>query len=121
MSTSIGLLDHENIVVAFGISVLCRLEAEIGILYGFGHYWPPSWISDFRFGRTALELSRLSCWTPKMWGLPLKSRFYLVYKLRYKYFRFIGRHLGFPTSGLVGQYFQWVRWIAGPRNCGVCR
>ena len=32
---------------------------------------------------------------------PLKWLFYLVYKLRYKYFRFVGRHLEFLDSPCV--------------------
>jgi hypothetical protein len=41
-----------------------------------------------------MDLSTIELLCPKMWVYPLKSRFYLVYKLRYKYFRFAGRHLG---------------------------
>ena len=49
----------------------------------------------------------------------MKSRFYLVYKLRYKYFRFGGRHLGFPTSGYADSinisFFEFL----DPENMGV--
>ena len=31
------------------------------------------------------------------------SLFYLICKPNYKYFRFIGRHFGFPVSGYVRQ------------------
>jgi len=37
-------------------------------------------------------------------------------KLRYNYFRFGGRHLGLPTSGMVGDSSQWIHSIAGPCN-----
>jgi len=36
----------------------------------------------------------------------LEFHFYHVYKLRYVYFLFTGRHNGFPTSGLVVQHFR---------------
>jgi len=41
------------------------------------------------------------------WLEPLKSRFYIIWEPKYKYFRFGGRHLEFPTSGYLGLYQQW--------------
>jgi hypothetical protein len=38
--------------------------------------------------------------------LAVESACYLVKKLRYKYFRFNGRHLEFPTSGCIGRYSE---------------
>ena len=40
----------------------------------------------------------------------------LVCKSSYRYFKFIGRHNGFSTSGLVVQCSKCFRWIAGPRK-----
>ena len=36
-------------------------------------------------------------------------RCYLVWKLKYNYFRFSGRHFEFPTSGYIAQFY----------NCGI--
>src|SRR5664279_40176 len=65
---------------------------------------PPSWIFHFRFGLTVFPLAPFSCWTSEMYGYPLKFRRYLVLERRYKYFRFRGRHLEFPTSGYTRHY-----------------
>ena len=35
--------------------------------------------------------------------------------------RFMGRHLGFPTSGYIWQYSQYCHRVAGPRKCGDSR
>jgi len=34
------------------------------------------------------------------------------------YFRFVGRHVGFPTSGYNRQHCHSFLWNAGPRKCG---
>ena len=57
-------------------------------------------------------------WPPKHRGsrwnrVPIVSR--------YKYFRLGGRHLGFSTSILVGQYFKWAHLIPVPRKHRVSR
>ena len=33
--------------------------------------------------------------------------------------KFRGRHLAFPTSGLVAQYSHQSQWEAGPKNVGL--
>ena len=39
----------------------------------------------------------------------------------YRYFKFIGRHLGFSSSGLVVQCSKCFRWNADPRKHGSSR
>jgi hypothetical protein len=63
--SAIELAVLENMVVAFGISILSCLQAEI---HALPVYRPPSWISDFRLRRKVLGVVPLRCWTPKMWG-----------------------------------------------------
>ena len=61
----------------------------------------PYLISDFRLHRAISAMAPMSSWAPKTWVKPLRSRFYLILESRYKYFRFIGRHLEYPTSGYI--------------------
>ena len=53
--------------------------------------------------KTATPFQRL----PHVFGIQ-ERRWYLLKKLRSKYFRFNGRHLGFPTSGYIGRYIKCV-------------
>jgi hypothetical protein len=49
----------------------------------------------------------------------LEFRSYLVYKSRCKYFHIRGRHLGFLTSGYVGQYSHEPNGKLDPENIDV--
>jgi len=49
--------------------------------------------------------------------LALEFCFYLTGKLRFRYFRFGRRHIGFTTSGLLGQHFHLCYYIVWPRKC----
>jgi hypothetical protein len=49
----------------------------------------------------------------------LKSCVYLVYKLRYKYFRFGGRHLGFRHSVTSDIVYDMAIDLSGPENTGL--
>ena len=51
----------------------------------------------------------------------MEFRSYPMYKLRSKYFRFRGRHLGLPASGLVGQHSGYLHWLAEPQKYEVSR
>ena len=44
------------------------LQAKITVFPFCYTLGPPSWISDFRFGRGAFIMISLNCWTPKTWG-----------------------------------------------------
>ena len=44
-----------------------------------------------------------------------------IYKLRYKYFRFVSRHLGFPISACITQYEKKHNWIPQPWKHECCR
>ena len=44
---------------------------------------------------------------------------YLVYKLRYTYSKFQGRHIGFSTSGCIWQFRRHFHWNGRHRNLGV--
>ena len=59
------LLDLKNVGTDFDIVFLSCLQAEIWV---FPVWRPPSWISHFRFGRTAIMLITLDNLTPKTWG-----------------------------------------------------
>src|SRR5664279_4311784 len=85
----------------------------------FPAFNPPSWISGFRLCRAESTITPLCCWTPNMLGLPLKSRFYPFYNLSYKYFRFIGRHLGFPASLMLDRIHNNSIVLLDPENVGV--
>ena len=119
-ATSTELLDPENIIIKRGCSrwTLVPVSCTSWDISTAG-LRPPSWISDFRFGRTALRLLWLSCQYPRIWVLTLEFCSYPNYKLRSKYFPFRGRHLGLPTSGLVGQQSDYLLWLAGPQKYGV--
>ena len=80
---------------------------------------PPSWISDFRFMSHSIQTTSIDFLDPKNMGLAFGISFLAIYKLRSKYFRFRGRHLGLPTSGLVGQHSDYLHWLAGPQKYGV--
>src|SRR5664279_4592343 len=46
-------------------------------------------------------------------------RHYRLFQRQNSYRGLLGRHLGFSTSALVVQYYEYVHWIAGPRkHCG---
>ena len=65
---------------------------------------------------TISAMAPLSSWASKTWVEPLRSRFYLIWKPRYKYFRFTGRHLEFPTSGYI-EYHPWYHYfVPEPRK-----
>ena len=57
-SSSIEMLDPENVELAFEIAFLSSLQAEIKVLPVCR---PPSWISDFRSHRTVLGVVPLRC------------------------------------------------------------
>ena len=63
-------------------------------------------ILDFWLGlpHAVLRLTLLSSTPLKTWVLPLEFSGYDVYRLRYKYFRFISHHLGFLISACIAQY-----------------
>ena len=97
-SSLVLLPDTENRGIAVGISLLsCKLR------YALYHFYfrltPPSLIFDIHRYRTVLQFVSPCCPTPKTWVSPLEFRSYVVYKLRYRYFRFEGRHFGCHTSG----------------------
>ena len=77
----IGLLDLENIVIAFGISILSCLRAEIEF---FWFWWSLSWISHFRLSSTTFPVVPLIRWTQKTSIYSLKFCFFVAYELRYK-------------------------------------
>ena len=58
--SSIETLDPENIGVALGISLLSRVQAELHVFNFICR--PPSWIYQFRFGRTVLLAVPLDSW-----------------------------------------------------------
>ena len=88
-------LSSENLDRASDITFLFHLEAD---LLELPAWRPPYWISDFRLHRTISAMAPFSFRAQNPWIEPLRSRFYLVWKPRYKYFRFTGRHLEFLTS-----------------------
>jgi len=84
--------------------MLSSLEAKIKV---FLVWRPLSSILNFRFGRTTSQYSPYSLVGLQYLediGMAIKITSILVFKLRYTYFQFRGRHLGFCTSGLVAQY-----------------
>ena len=106
LRSSLALLsDPKNMSIAVGISWLSSIEAEIlrYCICNSGDAWRHTLIYHLPRCQTVFTLVPLSCWKPKMWVQPL-YRCYLVYKLRYKYFRFSGRHLGFLVSGYINQH-----------------
>ena len=80
---------------------ICCIHAELLV---FPLLKPPSWISDFRLPHIVWEIASLNSSTLKTSDLPLKFCGYVVYRLRYKYFRFVSRHFGFLTSAFIAQY-----------------
>ena len=61
-------------------------------------------------------MSSFNSWTLKTWVSALEFFSYVVYRLRYKYFRFVCRHLGFLSAACVTQYRKFVHWIPWPRK-----
>ena len=49
--------------------------------------------------------------TLETWELSLEFCRYVIYRLRYKYFRFVSRHFGFVTSACITLYGQYLHWI----------
>ena len=90
--------NSKYIFIASGISQLCCIHAELSV---FPLLKPPSWISDFRLHHTVWEIAFLNLSKLKTWELLLKFRSYVVYRLRYKYFRFVSRHFGFLTPACI--------------------
>src|SRR5664279_917163 len=105
----------ENLGVAVEIAFPSLLYTELLLLPVCR---PPSLICDILLLMAISKIAPLSIWTPQTWGWPLKSRCYLVYKPRYTYFRFSGRHLRFPTSSYVGQYRNSTVGKSYPENIG---
>ena len=68
-------------------------------------------ISNFWLGlpHTLLRLALLRSTPLKKWVLPLEISGYDVYRLRYKYFRFISHHLGFLISACIAQYREQLQ------------
>ena len=56
-------------------------------------------------------MSPLNFSTLKTLLSPLEFFSYVVYRLRYKYFRFTSRHLGFSTAACVTQYWKCLNWF----------
>ena len=61
------------------------------------------------------------CWTPKMWGQPLRPRCYLTYKLRYrtlhKYFRLMAAMFDSPvTSTSESIQKRVILYLMHPKN-----
>ena len=54
--------------------------------------------------QTLLRIASMSPSLLKTWVLPLEFCSYAVYRLRCKYFRFVGRHLEFLISVCITQY-----------------
>ena len=104
--------------LAAGISFLCLLQAEI---YVFPVSGPPYWFFHFQFGTAGSPLTALNCWTSKTQVQPLEFRFYVYYKLRYRYFRFIGRHLGFQYVRQVVRYRHMHHCVGHHRKYGGSR
>ena len=75
--------------IVSGILQLCFIHSELLV---FPLLKPPFWISDFRLHHTVWEIAFLNISTLKTWELLLEFCSYVVYRLRYKYFRFVGRH-----------------------------
>ena len=89
----------------------CYLVYQLRYKYfRFGR--PPSWISDCRSRRTMFEVAPLECPTPKTWYLHFKFRCYLVYQLRYKYFRF-----GRPPSWISDCHSRRIMFGVAPWKC----
>ena len=76
--------------------------------------------SNIRLHRSVFAAMPLRSWSSKPSIQSLEFRSYLVQKLRYKYFRFSGRHLEFFISGYIGQYRHQCRSVPGPRKHRPC-
>ena len=86
--------------VAVGISLLSFLQAEICGSSGLA-----AAILDFQLPVTpdSFRSRVIGFPVPENMGVAVEIFCYLFYKLRYGQFRFGGHHLGFLTSGYVGQ------------------
>ena len=84
----IVLLDLRNIGIAFGISSMACLQAEICVIVHVFPVMTAILIHPSSRRRRVVALVPLYCLTLKMGMCPLGSRCYHVYKLRYAYMHF---------------------------------
>jgi len=77
--------------------------------------------SDLQYvhGVAMLGVAPLNCPTQKTWYYDLKSRCWLLHKLKYRYFRFRRPPSWIPTSVEVWQFFEWCHWIVRTRKHSI--
>jgi len=99
-----GKLDPENIDITYAISFILYLQADKqDVLFDSRH---------LRLSVTWYIIPISQSWIPKTHMLPIMlTCSYLVYQLSYQYFRFEGRHLGFPTSSYIVRHNHMIKWI----------